>query len=158
MPIGDNLTNSNHVETLFEAKDLDIINDLTEAFSLNGNERTLALYKDPSKPRYLGLRIWGNTGEKYKVSFYNVELVPGFSAKELKAIMPKGAKMYEIDETGEEKQMGTAGISQSTINSNKGLNNGLFGSGGSSDGDGNGLYEATVSSGDKGVMYLQKTR
>lgn len=159
VPIGESLTNGDHVETLFEAKDLDIIDDLTEAFSLQGNERTLALYKDPSKPRYLGLRVWGNTGEEYKISFYNVELVPGFSANELKAIMPKGAKMYEIGDTGEKTQMNDAGFSSTIISSNENLNSGLFGSNdGSSDGNGNGLYGGSVTSGGKGVMYLQKTK
>ncbi|MDO4548588.1 MAG: hypothetical protein Q4D04_10845 [Clostridia bacterium] len=160
VPIGESLSDSDHVETLFEAKDINLVSELKKTSNFpkkDSDARTLALYENPANPRYLGLRIWTNTKSPYKVYFYGVDFAPGFSANELKAIMPKEAKMYEISQTGEETQMQDAGISDGVIALSRGLNNKLFGSSGKSDGDGNGLY-VSVTSGDKGVMYLQNKK
>lgn len=102
----------------------------------------------------MGLRIWSNKAN-YVTTIYSVNLAPGFSGKELRAIMPKGAKMYEVDNSanGTNEANMTGGtvtkVDQSNLNS-------IFSSG-SSDGNGNGLY----TSNDKylkGVMHIQHTK
>lgn len=144
------------IETVFEAADINIGKEITEnSFSNNTKKNNAAkLYEAPVRDRHLGLRIWSNKAN-YVTTIYSVNLAPGFSGQELRAIMPKGAKMYEVDNsangTNEANMTGgtVTDVDQSNLNS-------IFSSG-SSDGNGNGLY----TSNDKylkGVMHIQHTK
>ncbi|MEG1825355.1 MAG: prepilin-type N-terminal cleavage/methylation domain-containing protein, partial [Cloacibacillus sp.] len=43
-----------------------------------------------------GIRLWGGNENSVGVKVYNIDLVPGFSKKELQAIMPAGASVYTM--------------------------------------------------------------
>lgn len=136
------------IETLFEAKDINIYEEIGKTnFENNTNmDKAKDLFKFPSRDRFMGLRIWSNklglnTSDPYSVKVYSVELAPGFSKKELQAIMPKDAKMYELTDTQEENLSGL---------DITGLNNTLF-NGGNSDGNGN---DTGITN---GVMGIQRT-
>ena len=126
-------------EGVFKAKEMDVRTD-------GGGD----IFKTPSRNRYIGLRLWSDLASEVK--FYSVNYAPGFTKQELQAIMPSGAKMYELgngynnDGTGE---AAVSGVDQTH------LNTGLFGSTGKdySDGEGNGN-----SSGYRGVMGIQHLR
>jgi hypothetical protein len=124
-------------EAVFKAKEMDVRTD-------GGG----TIFQNTARNRYIGLRLWSDLASEVK--FYSVNYAPGFTKQELQAIMPSGAKMYELgngynnDGTGE---AAVSGVDQTH------LNTGLFGSKGYSDGDGNGN-----SSGYKGVMGIQHLR
>jgi len=126
---------------VFNANDMNVRYDIKNGSFLNIGTTVGTIdqsFKYPNRKRYLGLRIWGGVSTSTK--FYSVNYAPGFKKCELQAIMPAGARMYELADTGEEEV--------STVNQ-KELNKGLFGSNtGYSSGGGNG-------SGYSGVMSIQ---
>lgn len=62
------------------------------------DERLNKLYKPDSK-RYIGVRVWSAKQTQIGVKFYEINMAPGFCGDELKAIMPKGSRLYEVKET-----------------------------------------------------------
>ncbi|WP_455596377.1 hypothetical protein [Cloacibacillus porcorum] len=49
--------------------------------------------------RYIGVRVWGSNTTTTGVRFYEINIAPGFSIDELRAIMPKGGLLYQVEET-----------------------------------------------------------
>lgn len=138
------------ITTLFEPGNINLREEISET-SFNGlkddrkTEILPKLFDNPNRTRYLGLRIWSNNEKvsSYDVKVYNIDLAPGFSKKELQAIMPEGSKMYEMSDTGE-----TANLDGSK---QKNLNKGLFGATEHSNGDGN---ESGVTNGVMGIQHV----
>jgi hypothetical protein len=125
---------------VFNAVDMNARNDIKTGSFLDIGTRVGTIdesFKYPDRKRYIGLRIWGDTGTSSR--FYSVNYAPGFRKSELQAIMPTGAKMYELNQTQEDTVLG---LDQTN------LNQGLFGVTGISDGNGN-------NSGYSGVMSIQ---
>ena len=140
------------IETLFEAKDVNIYDEIGKTnFESNANkDKARDLFKSPKEKRFIGLRIWSNklglsSTDPYSVKVYKVELAPGFSKKELRAIMPADAKMYELTETGETN---LSGVVQTDLNKElfKLNKNNKYASDGS--GNGSGITD--------GVMGIQR--
>ncbi|MDO5116799.1 MAG: type II secretion system protein [Synergistaceae bacterium] len=141
------------VETLFEAKDINIYEEIGKNkfkvdnayLSEDKKEAAKKLFDTTSGDRHIGLRIWSNrlgldSSDPYSVTVYGVELAPGFSKKELQAIMPAGAKIYEAEDTKE----------KNLSNIELGKNSSLFVSGDKSDGRGNGT---DIADGVMGIQY-----
>jgi len=135
--------NTPFAEAVFRGEDMDvrrkIQNDTFMDLKYNKNDQTeiAKVFNNPARKRYIGLRIWGGTGAQTR--FYSVNYAPGFTKAELQAIMPSGAKMYEMSDTNESL---VSGVNQAK------LNEGLFGTTKYSNGAGNG-------SGYAGVMGIQ---
>lgn len=49
--------------------------------------------------RYIGIRVWKSATVSDDVVINEINMAPGFSGDELKAILPKGARIYETGET-----------------------------------------------------------
>lgn len=117
------VTSSYYFAGIFNAKTMNVRNDI----QINKNISN-QVFNDPSRKRYLGLRIWGTSDTATK--FYSVNYAPGFRKEELQAIMPSGGKMYEVTQTHENVP---TGIVQSDLNKS------LFGNNMKSSGNGNGV-------------------
>lgn len=148
MPWGGQDGNSTSDFLVFNSEEMNVKNDINnssfesnESSVSNANKTSIvAKFNNPLRERYIGLRVWGPNKEITEVKFYSVNFAPGFRKSELLAIMPQGARMYELNDTGETKILGQA---------QENLNEGLFGSAaGFSAGNGNG-------SGYFGVMGIQ---
>ena len=79
-------------ETILYAGDTATVVDRAKAAELMMN---------PKRDRMIGIRIWdservGNPTTAAQI--HNITLAPGFTRKELQAILPKGAKLYELNE------------------------------------------------------------
>ncbi len=97
--------NNNYYNGVFQAVDMDVRYDIGRASYLNqagqttGADKTAAanLFKSPQRDRFIGFRaLPGTAGQGAKV--YDIVLAPGFTKKELQAIMPRNAKMYELSD------------------------------------------------------------
>lgn len=138
---------------VFRAKTLDIRNELQTNFNGSDKVETESIstshFSDITRPRYIGLSAWnskaapnGSTGTK----IWEFNLAPGFSAEELKAILPAEARLYNTNEI-----LGGTGSWLPQIN----MNSTVFGqSEGMSDGIGNNSIYRKL---DKGVLGLQHT-
>jgi prepilin-type N-terminal cleavage/methylation domain-containing protein len=142
-PWDSNDNSTKFVEAVFRGEDMDVRRKIQDDtfMDLNYNKsnqtKIAEVFKNPARKRYIGLRIWGGAGAQTR--FYSVNYAPGFTKAELQAIMPSGAKMYELTDTKESEVLG---VNQTN------LNNGLFGPSKQSNGSGNG-------GGYAGVMGIQ---
>jgi|GEM_PF-1336095 len=131
---------------VFYAKEMDVHADRNDKWDDNFHK----LFSNAKRTRYIGLRLWSDLASEVK--FYSVNYAPGFTKQELQAIMPSGAKMYELgngynnDGTGE---TAVSGVDQTHLNTELFKNTGKN----YSDGEGNGN-----SSGYRGVMGIQHLR
>jgi len=136
-------------------------------------QRSGNVFSNLARDRYIGIRLWQNDNATTSVIVHDIVLVPGFSANEIRSLMPAGGKVYEIDETV--TQYAAASVERTTLSaiqktnwykSYKEVSNGdynklLFGRSARSGGDGNNgsLYytRAKSSSRDKlsGIYNLQ---
>ena len=141
MPWGTSYSSNSASDFLvFNGVDMNVRNDIKTGDFLDIGTRVGTIdesFMYPDRKRYIGLRIWGDLGTASR--FYSVNYAPGFRKSELQAIMPVGAKMYELNQTGEDTVLG---LDQTY------LNQGLFGITGYSNGNGN-------ASGYYGVMDIQ---
>ena len=69
--------------------------------------------KNPVRERYIGFSTWSNEKKEFSSTVYELELAPGFTMEELKAIVPKDGKMYNIGDIGDSKP---DGVSQALLN------------------------------------------
>lgn len=121
-----------------------------------------------TRERYIGLRVFSESkggNNNAAVTFNEVALAPGFSADEIRSIMPQGGRVYEIEDT---VPANNAALEWSIINASawyKGLqaslggktyNDVLFGAEKGSDGDGkSSIYYTLVKyeNGGNGTQY-----
>lgn len=82
--------------TVFKTKELNPKNAVNV-----DSDRVLS---NPKRNRYIGLHASQKSNSNNSVTIYNVELAPGFSADEIKSIMPANGKMYEISDTISEEE------------------------------------------------------
>lgn len=148
----DKNNNYKTYEAVFKAKLMDVRADLMEKWSSwSGLSGILDTIYDTEKKRYIGIRVWGTNTSQEGVKFYEINLAPGFSAKELKAIVPENGVLYELADTmtPEElkrlKDSGAIIIDKFDDSLNKVFHNNKY-----SDGEGN-----QAKSGKIGVMDLQ---
>lgn len=129
--------NDGQINAIFRAKRLDVRTNINDYNYLEVQAPTTQIdvrtagntaFSDPQRIRYTGLRIWGANSAASK--FYSVNYAPGFRKVELQAIMPQGAKMYELADTGD---VAPENLIQT------GLNTELFGPSGFSGGSGSGV-------------------
>lgn len=148
MPWGDIDGNANSDFLVFNAEEMNVKSDVSNSsfFAKEGTVTTgiktsiINKFNTPTRTRYIGIRAWGHKNKTTEVKIYSLNFGPGFRKSELLAIMPLGARMYELNDTNETNILGSA---------QENLNKGLFGSiAGFSAGDGNG-------SGYSGVMDIQ---
>lgn len=142
--------NSGYVSSAFTAQPMDIGMAIAHSSFNSTKYRGNTQFQNPKRPRYLGLRIWQtDKDDTTNVQIYSVNYAPGFTKKELQAIMPEGAKMYETNETGQDDYYTDAAIrlQYKTLHGNGNMNGKLF-SNSKSDGVGNGTNL-------KGVMQIQ---
>ena len=127
---------------------MDIIADV-DKFNLNN----IDIFKSRTRGRFLGINVWVNDIGNIKdigMKLFEFNLAPGFSKAELKAIMPKGAKMYELsDLVGSDWQSNYPWLNSG----NQNMNSALF-SGASSNGDGNGSIYTKRGSGIMGLQHI----
>ncbi|MCC8058777.1 hypothetical protein [Cloacibacillus sp.] len=64
----------------------------------NYNKETLDKIYTSDGKRYIGIRIWNSKNEEAGVTIYEINMAPGFCDSELKALLPKGARIYETKE------------------------------------------------------------
>lgn len=116
-----NVDGSNSFVGVFIARVMDIISNL-DSGSTSSDNKDIAKkeFGNPARKRYLGLRIWNKEGST-QTQFYSVNHAPGFRKEELEAIMPSGAHMYEVSETG---QKIPDGVDQSDLDKSLSLING----------------------------------
>ncbi len=97
--------NNSYYNGVFQAVDMSIMSDIRKASYLNQDGQTTSvnkttaanLFKAPQRDRFIGFRaLPGTAGQGTKV--YDIVLAPGFTKKELQAIMPRNAKMYELSD------------------------------------------------------------
>ena len=133
---------------VFNAEEMNVKSDVSNSsfFAKEGTvttgikTRIIDKFNTPTRTRYIGIRAWGHKNKTTEVKIYSLNFGPGFRKSELLAIMPLGARMYELNDTNETNILGSA---------QENLNKGLFGSiAGFSAGNGNG-------SGYSGVMDIQ---
>ena len=122
---------------------------LYTSFNLNN----IDIFKSRTRGRFLGINVWVNDIGNIKdigMKLFEFNLAPGFSKAELKAIMPKGAKMYELsDLVGSDWQSNYPWLNSG----NQNMNSALF-SGASSNGDGNGSIYTKRGSGIMGLQHI----
>lgn len=99
--------NSNGYYSIVKGYDLNIREHLYELWpkdedykwGKNYNQTLLnEIYQQYGK-RYIGVRVWSAKQTQIGVKFYEINMAPGFCGDELKAIMPKGSRLYEVKET-----------------------------------------------------------
>ena len=139
---------SESVTAILTARSMDIIADV-DKFNLNN----IDIFKSRTRGRFLGINVWVNDIGNIKdigMKLFEFNLAPGFSKAELKAIMPKGAKMYELsDLVGSDWQSNYPWLNSG----NQNMNSALF-SGASSNGDGNGSIYTKRGSGIMGLQHI----
>lgn len=147
--------NNTYYDGVFQAVDMNVRYDIGRISYINQpgqgtsvNKTTAAgLFQSPQRDRIIGFRaLPGVNGKGAKV--YDIVLAPGFTKKELQAIMPKGAKMYELSDILTTKELTDVRNSPddygftNSAEVNAKYNEILTGNGYSSDGSGNssGIY------------------
>lgn len=151
---------------IFQHSLMDVRTDISNGMSKNTDtigfeaaDKTIGnnVFSSPKRERYVGLRLW-NTNSKSQI--FSVNYAPGFSKAELQAIMPAGAKMYEINDgytvngatikngTGEPKVLKSNNDYEYVQQDH--LNKGLFGTDDNSYSDGQGNGSKKI-----GVMAIQ---
>ena len=127
-------TGSSFINSIFEAMAINIRDEIqnTQYKSAAASKKSTAdnKLKNPVRERYIGFSTWSNEKKEFSSTVYELELAPGFTMEELKAIVPKYGKMYNIDEIGDSAP---DGVSQALLNtifyfsiSNGTGNNGRF--------------------------------
>ena len=142
---------SESVIAILTARPMDIIADV-DKFKLYNKDIDI-IFKPCTRERFLGINVWVNDIGNIKdigMKLFEFNLAPGFSKAELKAIMPKGAKMYELsDLVGSDWQSNYPWLNSG----NQNMNSALF-SGASSNGDGNGSIYTKRGSGIMGLQHI----
>jgi hypothetical protein len=88
--------------------------------------------------RWIGLALWGGAiSGKSQADIYEMEILPGFNGDELKAIMPSGAKMYNMSETWTSQDISKVDCKYDVNTDAPGMWNSTLFSSGYSDGAGN---------------------
>jgi len=125
------LNYSGTVKDIFKAKNL----DLTKDTSLAGG--ALDKLKTPDRDRYIGMQVYTDKQQLAYVNIYNISIVPGFTADEIRSILPDKAKLYEISETVPSGRVPTAAASWYGADSPaRNYNYAVFSTAGMSDGSG----------------------
>ncbi|MDY9920391.1 MAG: hypothetical protein U2P59_01015 [Synergistota bacterium] len=84
------------VKKIFKKSTMDLY---TDARSTNGGltDTRLSL---PYRDRYLGMMVYIKTPKSTEtMNIYEIDLVPGFTADEIRSILPANGKLYTVDET-----------------------------------------------------------
>ena len=107
---------------IFKLKELNLYNDI--------NWLSQQYINNTNRKRYIGLGIdASNNDNNTYVSVYDMALAPGFSIDELKSIIPKDGKIYEISETIDStrfNQIENSDWYRNTLEAQN-MNNALFG-------------------------------
>ena len=119
---------------IFKAQRMDIKSDIADT-------SVKTILSNPARDRYLGLKVYSMPagGNNFaKAVFNEISLLPGFTADEIRSIMPENGKLYEISETISSDRMPTAVSAwYGATSPARNYNDALFGVGGYSDGSGN---------------------
>ena len=118
------------VKDIFKAKDLDLTKDTSLASGALGRLKT------PSRDRYIGMEVFTD-GQYAYVDIYDIAIVPGFTADEIRSILPANAKLYEINETVSSNRLPADAVWYAPGSPARNYNTALFGASGKSDGSGN---------------------
>lgn len=157
-----NSASSNHKYGIFQATPMDIRADFTNpktAFMVQHSDfppdkdKAQKLFQNPKRDRSVGFRVW-NASIENGAKIFNLTLAPGFTKEELRAILPKGAKLYEFSDVLSESdyeeikknpmEYGFSSYEEVTRKFNEIL------SGSASDGKGNG---SGITNGVNGIQY-----
>lgn len=141
---------------IFKAKVMNIKDNITDTAVRN-------ILSDPKRDRYLGLRVYNHPSNTNPANafFYEIDIVPGFTADEIRSILPTGGKLYEINETVDIDNLEASNrllitsqpwYTDSETHATE-YNDALFGTDGYSDGSGNNgsRYSPTA----PGILGLQ---
>ena len=121
------------VKDIFKAKVLDLKTDASANDGSNAYQRL----KTKSRDRYIGMQVYTDKQDA-AVDIYAIDLVPGFTADEIRSILPANAKLYEISETVPSDRAPSADLSWYKAGSPaRNYNTAVFGASGKSDGSGN---------------------
>lgn len=127
------LNYADSVTAIFKAKVLDL---KTDASANDGSDACQRL-KTKSRDRYIGMQVYTDKDDA-AVDIYAIDLVPGFTADEIRSILPANAKLYEISETVPSDRVPSADLSWYKAGSPaRNYNTAVFGASGKSDGSGN---------------------
>lgn len=140
-----NSTNS----TIFKKRLMDLDSDANDT-----NNRLSVTDRD----RYIGMQVFikNPDHEGDTVDVYNIALVPGFTADEIRSIMPANGKVYEINETIPESRMPSSDTSwYSTTSPARNYNELLFADNTGYVSLGNGDNGSRYSSTSPGILGLQ---
>lgn len=150
LKFGENSTENR----IFRAKEMNIKDNITDT-------AVKTILSDPKRDRYLGLRVYNHPKQGNNFAdalFHEIDIVPGFTADEIRSILPADGKLYEINETidlEDENRLKITSqqwyIDPSTHATE--YNDALFGTNGASDGSGNNgsRYSSTA----PGILGLQ---
>ncbi len=125
-------TGSSFINSIFEAMAINIRDEIQNTQYKSASMKSTADNKleNPVRERYIGFSTWSNEKKEFSSTVYELELAPGFTMEELKAIVPKYGKMYNIGDIGDSAP---DGVSQALLNtifyfsiSNGTGNNGRF--------------------------------
>jgi hypothetical protein len=143
------LNYSGTVKDIFKAKDLYLNNDATLATGASDR------LKIADRDRYIGMQVYTDK-ETAAVDIYDISIVPGFTADEIRSILPANAKLYEISETVPSNRMPTAAMAWYGPGSPaRNYNDAVFGTAGMSDGSGNnGSRYNSVGAGIIGLQHV----
>jgi len=127
------LNYADSVKDIFKAKTLNLKTDASAESGSNAYQRLETKNRD----RYIGMQVYTDK-EDAAVDIYAIDLVPGFTADEIRSILPANAKLYEISETIPSSRAPSADMSWYKAGSPaRNYNMAVFGAGGKSDGGGN---------------------
>lgn len=109
----------------------------------------------PERDRYLGMMVYIKTPKSTEtMNIYDIDLLPGFTADEIRSIMPENGKLYSVEETVPAARRPTANdVWYGAGSPLRDYNAILFGANGYSDGSGNNgsRYNSAAS----GILGLQ---
>lgn len=142
------LNYANSVKDIFKAKTLDLKTDASAESGSNAYQRL----STKSRDRYIGMQVYTDKQDA-AVDIYAMDLVPGFTADEIRSILPANAKLYEISETVPPDRAPSADLSWYKAGSPaRNYNTALFGANGKSDGSGN--ASRYLPSGIRGLQHI----
>lgn len=85
---------SDAVEDIFKARTMDLKTDAGVVVGSNAYTRLTTKDRD----RYIGMQVYTDK-ETAAVDIYAIDIVPGFTADEIRSILPANGKIFEINET-----------------------------------------------------------
>ena len=148
-----------HVAGVFQGKNMNIRSDIAGTSYYGEPASSLvsaaaARFADPKRERLIGFRVWGSA-IKEGTKLYNITLAPGFTKTELRAILPAGAKLYELSDLlsdSEYQEIKKSPEAFGFLNADElsASYNSIFGKTGQSNGIGNG---SGVYNGVNGIQY-----